>query len=268
MEAAPEISSLSPRPTHFVGADTSTTGSEWLAGSKTSTSHFRCKTLERLEVLLTPPHAACRKPELFSIEEEYAALSSPIISRPLPPLVSPKQHPAASGLASYLMTPQRNIESSKVYGIEKDYDIFSAAQALRELGSGKAEAQLVWEICLMREKLQRAGHLGFVHQAFKANWSEIEAARRMDPHSIADEQVWPDIWRQLGADKVNILKPLGSDPLFNFLLLEKVELRQAQERLELISTCLWGWKGCTQECVSFDGGNQLSSNEHVPVLRL
>lgn len=194
--------------------------------------------LGALEVFLSPRPLKCKRSEPYSIEHEFSALSPSI---PRSPCGTRRLQSKTSEVVKYIMSPRRDSVGSKAYAIEEEFGIFSAAQALRELGPGRDEAQLAWDICLLREKLQRFGHVGLIHQALEAHLLDLKSK---DPESIADEEVWPSCLVEIGMDPSRFLRPLASDPHFNYALLEKVELHHAHERHALLTTCLAGWTDC------------------------
>ncbi|CAE7254627.1 unnamed protein product [Symbiodinium natans] len=176
----------------------------------------------------------------FAIEDEFDCWteSPKKVTKP-PGAVSP----APAG-ASYDLSPRSDtpVEKTEAFQLEEEENAYlSAVQLLKEMGSGRAEAEVAWKTCVLREKLRLARSLAasrtpplrrsISRESGDTSVDDIEAG-----HVPEDLELCPADWPE------QKFRPLGVDFSFNFAALEMAEQEYEAEARALLREVLSTWQ--------------------------
>lgn len=170
-----------------------------------------------------------RDDETFAIEAEFADLVN----------VQVPDGTATGGAGMFQLTPRRGSKSRQVHRIEVELASLSAFELMREFGPGRIEAEAAWKACVLREKVRIARAIAVRRFQPPQDESAAQIAAAEADEEEADTELMPTALAELGGAEA--LRPLASDPVFNFAALEK-----AEQECELLLIRVFGaWLGAT-----------------------
>mmetsp|Transcript_26660 Transcript_26660/g.63529 ORF Transcript_26660/g.63529 Transcript_26660/m.63529 type:complete len:224 (+) Transcript_26660:47-718(+) len=179
----------------------------------------------------------------FAIEDEFESWTD----RPKRITKSPGSASNCVAGTSYDLSP-RNSESpaqkAEAFQLEEEENAYlSAVQLLKEMGSGRAEAEVAWKTCVLREKLRLARSLAALRtpppprRSFSRQTSGDTSFDDIDAgHAPEDRELCPDDWPE------QKFRPLAVDFSFNFAALEMAEREYEVEVRTLLQEVFANWQ--------------------------